>query len=146
MANPAGMEAILARIVDPARSAVLAQFLRFGVVGVFGFVVDTATVYASRAALGLYGAGMLAFLTAATANWAINRIWTFRGQGGGPAHRQWAMFLAANSLGFVLNRGTYFVLVTVSVACARNPVIAVAAGSVAGMFANFNLSRKLVFR
>ncbi len=140
------MQAMLVRLSTPARLALMAQFLRFGVVGVAGFAVDTATVYASRATLGLYGAGVLAFLVAATANWALNRIWTFRGQGEGPMHRQWAMFLAANSLGFVLNRGTYFVLVTVSLLCADNPVIAVAAGSLAGMFANFNLSRKLVFR
>ena len=122
------------------------QFLRFGVVGVFGFLVDTATVYATRGVLGLYGAGVLAFLVAASANWALNRAWTFRGLGGGAAHRQWAMFLAANSVGFVLNRGAYFFLVTVSVLCATNPVIAVGAGSVTGMFANFTLSRRLVFR
>ena len=140
------MSAYLARYVDPARIAVLAQFLRFGVVGTVGFGVDTATVYASRAALGLYGAGVLAFVVAATANWLFNRAWTFRGQGSGKAHVQWARFLAANSLGFVLNRGLYFVLVTISVLCARNPVLAVAAGSIAGMFANFNLTRRLVFR
>jgi putative flippase GtrA len=124
----------------------LAQFLRFGVVGTFGFVIDTATVYASRGALGLYGAGVLAFLVAATANWWVNRIWTFRGLGSGALHHQWAKFLAANSLGFVLNRGAYFILVTVSVLCAANPVIAVAAGSVTGLAANFTLSRRLVFR
>ena len=124
----------------------LAQFLRFGTVGAFGFLVDTATVYATRGRLGLYGAGVLAFLVAASANWALNRVWTFRGLSTGALHRQWAMFLAANSLGFVLNRGAYFILVTVSVLCATNPVIAVAAGSITGMFANFTLSRRLVFR
>ncbi len=124
----------------------LAQFLRFGTVGTFGFLVDTATVYASRGTLGLYGAGLLAFFVAASANWALNRVWTFRGLSTGAVHRQWAKFLAANSLGFVLNRGAYFTLVTVSVLCAANPVIAVAAGSITGMFANFTLSRRLVFR
>jgi putative flippase GtrA len=122
------------------------QFLRFGTVGAFGFLVDTATVYATRGALGLYGAGVLAFLVAATANWGLNRVWTFRGLGSGALHRQWAMFLAANSVGFVLNRGAYFILVTFSVLCAANPVIAVGAGSITGMFANFTLSRRLVFR
>lgn len=122
------------------------QFLRFGTVGAFGFLVDTATVYATRGTLGLYGAGVLAFLVAATANWGLNRVWTFRGLGSGALHRQWAMFLAANSVGFVLNRGAYFILVTFSVLCAANPVIAVGAGSITGMFANFTLSRRLVFR
>ena len=122
------------------------QFLRFGVVGTIGFVIDTATVYATRAALGLYGAGVLAFFVAATANWALNRAWTFRGHGGGAAHRQWALFLAANGLGFVLNRGTSAGLVTVSPFVATNPVIAVAAGSRVGLYSNFSLSRRVVFR
>ena len=129
-----------------ARLPLLAQFLRFGTVGVAGFVVDTATVYATKGVLGLYGAGAIAYLTAASANWLFNRLWTFRGHGSGPAHRQWLAFLAANLFGFVLNRGTYFVLVTVSERCAGQPVLAVAAGAVVGMALNFHLSRTVVFR
>ena len=143
------MEAMLVRCTPRAWHAklpLLAQFLRFGTVGTAGFMVDTATVYATRGALGLYGAGALAYLTAATANWLLNRIWTFRGRGGGPAHRQWLAYLAVNLLGFVLNRGTYAVLVTISATCAAQPVFAVAAGSIAGMFVNFHLSRSVVFR
>ena len=143
------MEAMLARFTPDALRAKLplfVQFLRFGTVGVAGFVVDTATVYATRGALGLYGAGTVAYLTAATATWLFNRLWTFRGSGSGPAHRQWMAFLAANLLGFVLNRGTYFTLVTISATCAAEPVLAVAAGAIAGMFINFHLSRSVVFR
>jgi putative flippase GtrA len=143
------MEALLLRFTPRALRAklpVLVQFLRFGTVGVAGFVVDTATVYATKGTLGLYGAGTVAYLTAATATWLFNRLWTFRGLGSGPAHRQWLTFLATNLLGFTLNRGTYFVLVTVSVTCAAQPVWAVAAGAIAGMFVNFHLSRSVVFR
>jgi putative flippase GtrA len=52
----------------------------------------------------------------------------------------------ANMAGFVLNRGTYAILVTVWPLAARQPVLATAAGAVAGMFVNFSLSRRLVFR
>jgi len=140
------MEAFLARYVAAPRQVLLAQFLRFGAVGAAGFVVDTATVYATKAELGLYGAGLLAFFVAASANWAMNRAWTFRGLGSGPLHRQWAKFLAVNAIGFVFNRGCYALLVTFSPLCAENPVLAVAAGAVAGLFSNFALSRRLVFR
>ncbi len=125
---------------------VVAQFLRFGTVGAFGFLVDTAVVYALRVPLGLYGAGVAAYFAAASANWALNRRWTFRGQGGGPAHRQWARFLLVNLAGFVLNRGMYAALVTAIPLCADQPVLAVAAGSLAGMGVNFSLSRRIVFR
>lgn len=133
---------VLARLLDPA---LLAQFLRFGTVGAVGFAIDTAVVYALRARFGLYGAGMVSYVVAASCNWALNRAWTFRGQGAGPAHRQWARFMAANLVGFVLNRGAYAIMVTWVPLCARQPVFAVAAGAVAGMFVNFALSRRVVF-
>jgi putative flippase GtrA len=134
------------RSATPERLALAAQFMRFGTVGLAGLVVDTATVYGLRHSLGLYGAGMLAYLFAATGNWLLNRIWTFRGLGSGSAHRQWGMFMLTNLAGFVLNRGTYAILVTFLAAAAAQPVIATAAGSIAGMFVNFSLSRRLVFR
>jgi putative flippase GtrA len=56
------------------------------------------------------------------------------------------MFLAANAVGFVINRGTYFSLIASVPVCHDKPVLAVAAGAVAGMFINFFLSRRLVFR
>ena len=83
---------------------------------------------------------------AASVTWAINRAWTFRGQGEGSAFAQWLRFLAGNSLGFALNRGTYVVLVSTVGVIADNPVIATAAGAIAGMFVNFHISRKMVFR
>lgn len=134
------------RLATPARVAVLVQFLMFGTVGTVGFLADTATVYALRRSLGLYGAGAAAYLVAATVTWGLNRIWTFRGLGGGPVHHQWARFLAVNMGGFILNRGTYALLVTFVPLCAEQPVYAVGAGAIAGMFLNFSLSRSMVFR
>jgi putative flippase GtrA len=134
------------RYATPGRIAMLVQFLMFGVVGGVGFVFDTAIVYSLRRALGLYGAGMVAYLVAATVTWLLNRLWTFRGRGSGPVHQQWARFLAVNLAGFVLNRGTYALLVTFVPLCARQPVYAVGAGALAGMFVNFSLSRTMVFQ
>lgn len=129
-----------------ARIGVITQFLRFAVVGGTGFIVDTACVYALRAEFGLYGAGLIAWAVAVTTNWLMNRLWTFRGQGGGPAHRQFLRYVAVNVVGFVLNRGAYALMVTFVAAAAAEPVLATAAGAVAGMFANYFLSRAMVFR
>ena len=129
------------------RIRLLAQFGMFGAVGLIGFVIDTATVYALRHFVGLYVAGFAAYFTAATGTWFFNRLWTFRGQTGtAPWYIQWARFLTANLGGFAINRGLYTVLVTFVDAAARDPVIAVFAGALAGMVLNFNLSRKMVFR
>jgi putative flippase GtrA len=136
----------LRQLASPARVGTLLQFMKFGVVGVVGFLIDTATVYGLRASLGLYGAGAVAYVVAASGNWVLNRVWTFRGRGSGPAHRQWALFMITNLLGFALNRGTYALLVTFVALCADQPVYAVAAGAVVGMFLNFRMSRTVVFR
>lgn len=124
----------------------LMQFLRFGTVGALGFVVDNAVLYALRGSVGNYWAAALSFPVAATVTWAVNRAWTFRGLGAGPAHRQWLRFVATNALGFVLNRGVYALVVSSFAVAAANPVIGTFAGTLAGMFVNFYLSRRLVFR
>jgi len=140
------LPASLRRHASAARVALAAQFLAFCCVGVLGFLLDTATVYALRHPLGLYGAGTVAYLVAGSGNWALNRIWTFRGHGSGPAHRQWAVFLATNLVGFTLNRGTYALLITFVPACAEEPVYAVAAGAIAGLLLNFGFARNVVFQ
>jgi putative flippase GtrA len=132
-----------ARRLDPATAV---QFMKFGTVGTLGFLADTAVVYALRASLGLYVAGIVSYVLVASGNWVLNRVWTFRGLGSGPVHRQWARFLLANLLGLVLNRGTYVALIATVPLCVEVPVLAVAAGAVAGMLVNFTLSRQMVFR
>ena len=135
------------RRLAPAHVRLLAQFVQFGVVGVAGFVVDTAVVYATRDWAGLYLAGVLAYAVAVTTTWWLNRVWTFRGLGNiGPRHRQWLRFVVASLPGLCLNLGSYFALVATVALCAIHPVIAIAVGAVAGMFANFVLSRAVVFR
>ncbi|HQU01905.1 MAG TPA: GtrA family protein [Acetobacteraceae bacterium] len=83
------------------------EFIRFGIVGSLGFVVDTATVYSLRGWLGLYVSATISFLVAASFNWLLNRLWSFRGRAHDAAHIQWLRFLLANMVGFILNRGTF---------------------------------------
>lgn len=132
--------------LGPARWAVLQQFLQFGVVGVTGMLVDTAVIYGTRGWIGLYAAGALSYPIAATWTWQLNRRWTFQGAARGSVRRQWALFMTVNLVGLVFNRGTYAALVTWSELCQTYPVLAVGAGAVAGLFWNFSLSRRVVFR
>ena len=55
------------------------QFLRFGVVGTVGFLVDAAVLLGMLAlGLGPYGGRVLSYLAAASTTFALNRAWTFR--------------------------------------------------------------------
>jgi len=132
----------------PSLRRLVMEFLRFGVVGLAGFVVDTGVLYAGLAAgLGPYVARIPSYLCAASVTFALNRAWTFRDRRGqGRVHRQWAAFLVLNLAGFALNYGTYAALVATVPLVAAHPVIGVFAGALAGMGSNFFLSRRLVFK
>ena len=134
-------------VLGPARAKMLGEFLRFGTVGTAGFLVDSGVLLLGLAlGLGPWLGRVVSYLLAATTTYSLNRIWTFRAAGHGHSWRQWALFLALNLIGFAFNYGTYAILVLYSPLVAAHPVLGVAAGSLAGMFINFFVSRRFVFR
>nr|WP_295827311.1 GtrA family protein [uncultured Azospirillum sp.] len=139
--------ASVASLLDSRLGRLGMQFAKFGVVGVIGLVVDTIVLYAGLA-LGLqfFAARVPSFFAAATATWALNRAFTFRGAASEPLHRQWAKFIAANAIGGVVNYGVSVGLESSVQTVAEHPFLAVAAGSIAGMFFNFAASKHLVFK
>ena len=149
---PAGASAadpvvVAASVGESRLLSLAAQLLKFGTVGGLGLLWDVSTVYALQRLVGVTAAALSAFFVAATMNWMLNRLWTFRGRGSDASLvRQWLSFLGANGLGFVLNRSTFFALIWLLPFCRAHLVTALAAGSLAGMCANFTLSRRLVFR
>ncbi|MBB2189666.1 GtrA family protein [Gluconacetobacter azotocaptans] len=147
MSSPAACNPLRPGATSSTARARVGQFLKFGSVGGLGLVWDTVTLYATRPILGLAGATMAAYFVAATMNWLMHRHWTFRHvRHADGALTQWMRFLMANSCGFALNRGTVFTLFLTMPLCRAIPALALAAGLLAGMLANFNLSRRLVFR
>ena|ERR1700757_433261 len=139
-------------VVILSRLGLSESFIRFGIVGVLGFCWDTGTVYALRPFINLYLAGTCGFLVAASANWAVNRLWTYRHRIHAAPHVQWAKFMTANAIGFVFNRGVFFTLVSKYFSDAAKtgifhsqPVLAIAAGSISGLCFNYFLSKRFVF-
>jgi putative flippase GtrA len=122
------------------------QLLRFSAVGVVGFVVDTAALYAALGlGAGLYTGRLASYLAAATVTWALNRRFTFSESRTDGLASEWARFLAANSVGGAVNYIAYAALVTTLPVVTANPWLGVAAGSLAGLAVNFTLSRRMVF-
>lgn len=146
MTVPPLLVRLLPGLVTPERWALLHEFRRFGTVGFAGLGMTTAVVYGLRGVMSLYVANLLAFLVAVTTTWALNRAWTFAGRGSGSLVRQWALFVSANLLGASLNISTFSLLVYLSPFCAAHPIVPILAGVGAGMFVNFTMSRRVVFR
>ena len=122
------------------------QFLRFGLVGTIGFLVDAGTLaLLLELGMGLYGGRVLSFLLAMTTTWVLNRRFTFRDSHPERA-KQWARFALVAALGGAINYGVYAWMVSHLAQAAAWPTIAVAAGSLAGYLFNFTAARRFVFQ
>jgi putative flippase GtrA len=124
----------------------LAAFFRFGAVGIIGFAVDATTLALMLSlGMGFYSGRACSYVAAASCTWALNRSWTFHDRSSRRA-RQWAQFLAVNSIGGAVNYSVYALIVShLGGASLVFPLLAVAAGSICGLAVNFLLSKRLVF-
>ena len=126
-----------------------ARFLRFGLVGGAGFVVNEAALFVVIALvhLGPKLAQIPAFFVAVTFTWWGNRVLTFREHAAQTSlFREWGKFVAANGLGAVVNYAVYVSLLSFAPYPANIPYVALAAGTLVGLVFNFTLSKRFVFR
>jgi len=119
----------------------------FGLVGVLGFIVDTAVLYALKGALGPYYARAISFVVAVFATWLANRTLTFKAKKSDmKKHAEFAVYFGLMLFGGAANYGAYAWLLLHNDWVLQNPIVGVAAGSLAGMSINFMTSRFIVFR
>ena len=125
------------------------RFLRFGLVGCGGLLVDMGVLWLMihQAGLDKYSGRGVSFMAAVTFTWFGNRMLTFRDRAASTGlWREWATFVAANALGGFVNLTLYTALVTFAPWPASNPFFAVSVGVLAGLAFNFTLSSRVVFR
>lgn len=120
----------------------------FSLVGVIGFVVDAGIL--QLLVLGVawdrYSGRLISFLCAATATWLLNRRYTFRGPRKHSLGVEWARYILAMSGGFACNFAAYSALVYFFNVDRQWLILAVAAGSVAGLGVNYTVSHYWVYR
>jgi putative flippase GtrA len=127
------------------------RFLRFGIVGAGGGVVDLSVLSAAHYGIGLdpYVARAISIFCAMTFTWWGNRMLTFAehaAEGAGAVAREWLKFVLANGLGAIVNYSVYTLCVRYAPFPLSNPLIAVGVGVLFGMVFNFTLSQRFVFR
>ena len=86
--------------------ALITKFLKFGVVGASGMVVDFGVLILMRDVVGLpdLWANTISFTAAATSNYFLNRIWTFRSKDK-QVGVEYLKFLAVSIVGLAINNG-----------------------------------------
>ena len=124
------------------------RFLIFSGIGVLSFLIDVV-VFQATLSLGhvsLYAARAISFVVATTAAWWLNRTFTFHDADCGRPDLQWARFFAANLVGGAVNYAVFAVMIATLALATAYPVLALAAGSLCGVFFNFTAYRRYVFR
>ncbi|MBX3726579.1 MAG: GtrA family protein [Xanthomonadales bacterium] len=125
----------------------MTRLLRFGVVGVLGFLVDAGVLMLLVGPGGVdpYLARVPSFLAAATATWLCNRYWTFADRRGRDRLAELRRWLLAMAGGGLVNYAVYAALLATLATVQAWPVLGVAAGSLAGMLVNFASSSRWIF-
>lgn len=87
--------------------SLITKFIKFGIVGASGMVVHFAVLYLLRDMVHInqFIANTIGFITAATTNYFLNRIWTFR------SHEkqvgvEYLKFILVSVIGLGINNGT----------------------------------------
>jgi len=125
----------------------LHQFLRFGIAGGIGFVVDVTVLYLVMAAgSNFYFGRMISFLCAVWATWQINRNFAFKRPASMSLWQEWWRYLFAMLGGGVVNYLASAVTVQMLPPAPLVPMLGVAVGSIVGMMVNFVSSKLFVFR
>lgn len=124
------------------------QFLRFGLVGVVGFVVDAGVLQAlvTLAGWGPIAARLVAVPTAVFATWLLNRTITFPESHGGPALRSLVRYAAVSAAGAGVNFCVYSALVVSSASMAALPILPLAIASIVALVVNYLGSKHFAFR
>ena len=132
----------IARRIDPA-------FLRFGLVGATGFVVDTAVVYAMTGLVGMspISGRLVSIPTAMATTWLLNRSFTFKNHASPhPPMREAAIYFAVQFCGVGLNFAVYSLALKLYPPFNQLLWMPLGFGAVAGMGLNFLGSKHLVFK
>jgi putative flippase GtrA len=129
------------------RAIGLPRFMRFALVGAFGFVVDGGVLQALLVlGWGPIAARAVAVCVAVLATWALNRSFTFPEAQGGPALASLVRYAGVSAVGASINFAVYTGLVMSSNAMSAQPLLALAVASVIALIVNYLGSKHFAFR
>ncbi|NLO52367.1 MAG: GtrA family protein [Bacteroidales bacterium] len=95
------------------QETVFGKFIRFGIVGFSGLIVDFGFTWLTKEKLKVqkYVANAIGFTLAATSNYYLNRVWTFQSQNPEIAI-EFSQFLLISIIGLAINTLILWLIVT----------------------------------
>lgn len=90
--------------------AIFSVFIKFGIVGFSSFIIDFSITYLlkEKFKINKFIANTTGFLIAATFNFFMNRLWTFKSQDL-DVSSQFFKFMAIASVGLLINNGIIYI-------------------------------------
>ncbi|MRI34821.1 hypothetical protein EOPP23_17730 [Endozoicomonas sp. OPT23] len=126
--------------------ATFQRFMKFGLVGGSGFVVDLGSyTLITLSGVPHLQARAASYWVAASWNWFWNRNYTFAHVPRQSKLRQWLKYLLMCLFSFVLNWGSYYLLTTYIEFFADYKRLGLVAGVAVGMFFNFTVASSVIF-
>ena len=120
--------------------------LLFALAGGVGYVVDAGVLLFAAPSAGPYAGRLLSFCVAVFATWLINCSLTFRKRRSGLSlSREFLRYFTVCLGGGSVNLAVYALLTFVFQLSGWGLLLALGAGSLAGMGVNFALSKRFVF-
>lgn len=129
------------------RGESLRRFLRFCLVGCFGFAIDGGLLYLLVSyGMDPYFVRAFTFPVAVSATWYLNRHWAFAIRSSTPGKgRDYRRYLMVQTVGAVGNYLVYALVLVFLSHTAPNALAALAVGSLAGLALNYTGARWWVF-
>lgn len=129
------------------RVFLIKQFLRFGIIGATVFAFEAGLLYLSARYLPwpITYCRLLILIPAMILAWWLNRRFTFISIKGIRWWRELLRYCVVNAAGAVVNLSAFFLSLHFIEVIKPFPLIALAIGSVSGLFFNFISSKLLVF-
>lgn len=130
-------------------SLVTSPFLRFVIVGAAGFFVDGLILLLLISIdWSLLLARLGSFSCAVSVTWYCNRMWTFNKKDVEKARaaQQYGYYVTTQLLGAGINIAVFFLFINYVPVIADQPLIPLAAGSLAAMCSNYVLAKSLFIR
>jgi putative flippase GtrA len=153
---------LIERRVPPRYQHLARQFLKFGLVGTVGAIVDFSSYNILTRGLGwqtvfevlgykIIAANLISVLLAILSNFLLNKYWTFRNREAGAAVKQGLGYFGLNGITFVLNQiltsfFTFHVPIVASLFGGQKDNAAKALSIGVILFINFLGSKFIIFR
>lgn len=131
----------------PITDRIEPAFLRYGLVGATGFVVDALILHAAtHAGLNYFSGRLVSFSVAVVCTWQLNRSFTFRTPAAHGKAKEAALYVAVQCAGGAANIGVYSAAILIAPVLKDWLLIPLAVGSAAGLGLTYLGSKHLAFK